>query len=125
MVTAFEWIALGLILFGMVIPFWFMSVIAGRTALRQAKEGGNPHQVMRYTELMDYLHSALKKSEAKAQSGASLVAAIRDLNNYPQHSDLTILFLEELSVTGTSKFDDLAKIEIKKIETKFLGFKND
>ena len=123
--SPFEWIALGLILFGMVIPFWLLTVIAGRTALRKDKEGGNPHRVMRYNEIMDYLHSAWKKSEAEGQNGASIIASIRELNNYPEHRDLTLLYLEEISVTGTSKFDDLVKIEIQNIEKYFLGLNDD
>jgi hypothetical protein len=80
---------------------------------------------MRYNEIMDYLHSAWKKSEAEGQNGASIIASIRELNNYPEHRDLTLLYLEEISVTGTSKFDDLVKIEIQNIEKYFLGLNDD
>lgn len=102
-----------------------MTVFASKTALRQSREGGNPNRVLRYNELMDYLHLVGNKSTEGGQNGASLVASIRELKNYPEHRDLTILYLEEISVTGTSKFDNLAKIEIKNIETYFLGFKDD
>lgn len=123
--NVFEWLALGLILFGMVIPFWIMTVLASKTAARQQKEGSSSHRVLRYNEVMDYLHTTLKKSSDQGQNGASLVAAIRELKSYPEHKDLTILYLEEITITGTSKFDDLAKAEIDSIETQFLGLKDE
>ncbi|MEM8919547.1 MAG: hypothetical protein AAGE37_11885 [Pseudomonadota bacterium] len=122
----FEWTVIGLIVFGMVIPFWLMTYFASKTAFFRMREGGKPDSTLRYNEVMDYLHSALKRSKSEASpNGASIVATIRELKKYPEHRDLTLLYLEEITITGNSKFDELAKIEIKDIEKKFLGSKND
>ena len=80
---------------------------------------------MRYNEVMDYLHSGLKRSKGDGLSGASLVATIRELENYPEHRDVTLLYLEEITITGSGKFDELAKNEIQKLETFLLGLKDD
>lgn len=124
-VTAFAWVAISLILFGMVIPFWVMTVFTAKIAKRQLVEQTSPQRVLCYNELMDYLHSAWKKSRAEGQNGASIVASIRELKNYPEHRDLTILYLEEITITGTSKFDDLAKAEIENVEAYLLGLNDD
>jgi hypothetical protein len=124
-VNAFGWTAVARILFGMVIPFWLMTYFAAKAARQQTKDRKTPDRVLRYNELMDYLHAAWKKSSAEGQNGASIIASIRELKNYPEHRDLTILYLEEINVTGTSKFDDLAKVEIKDVETYLLGLKDE
>ncbi|WP_221537709.1 hypothetical protein [Qipengyuania huizhouensis] len=122
-VNGFEWIVLGLILFGMVIPFWLMTYLTAKIS-RTSRDAG-PHRIMRYNEVMDYLHSGLKRSKIDGLSGASLVATIRELENYPEHRDVTLLYLEEITITGSGKFDELAKSEIQKLETYLLGLKDD
>ena len=74
---------------------------------------------------MDYLHDAFSKTNAESQNGASVVASIRESKKYPEHKDLTILYLEEVTVNGNGKFDKLTKAEIRDIEAKFLGLKDD
>ena len=122
MVSAFEWAAVGLILFGMVIPFWLMTYLTAK-AISKTPDAG-PHRILRYNSVMDYLHSALKKPKEESTCGASLVATIRELKKYPESRDLTILYLEEITVTGSGKFDDLARAEIRDVETYLLGLKD-
>ncbi len=121
MVNAFGWAALGLILFGMVIPFWMMSYVTTKIAVRWSVDGADESRIMRYNEVMDYLHSTLNRPKTDSQCGASLVASIRELKNFPEHRDLSVMYLEEINITGTGKFNDLAKLEIKKVESHLLG----
>jgi hypothetical protein len=122
-VNGFEWAVLGLILFGMVMPFWLVTYFTVK--LGSISRDAGPHHIMRYNEVMDYLHSGLKRPKGDGLSGASLVATIRELNNYPEHRDVTLLYLEEITITGSGKFDELAKSEIQKLETYLLGLKDD
>ncbi|KPP88112.1 hypothetical protein SAMN04515621_2900 [Erythrobacter sp. HL-111] len=127
MVSHFEWAAIGLILFGMVLPFWTLTVIALRRASKEPRRGEVPasERVLRYNAIMDYLHRACRKGPAEGQSGASFIAAVRELRNYPEHRDLTVLFLEEINVSGTGKFNELAKREIRAAEEYLLALKED
>lgn len=124
MVNGFAWIVLALILFGMVIPFWLMTYMTAKLAAKQSTDRISTHRIMHYNKLMDYLHGSLKRSASDGQFGASLVASIRELKNFPEHRDLSVLFLEEINVTGTGKFDDLMKIEIRGVEDFLLGQKH-
>lgn len=122
--SGFEWAVIGLILFGMVVPFWAITIVTGILASKQKKAIKSPDRLMRYLELLDYMHAAFKKSNAEGQNGASIVAAIRELRNFPEHRDLSILYLEEVTITGESKFDDLARTEINDVEAFLLACKD-
>jgi hypothetical protein len=126
-VSHFEWAAIGLILFGMVLPFWTLTAVALRRTRREGRRPQVPQteRVMRYNAIMDYLHRACRKGPAEGQSGASFIAALRELRNFPEHRDLTVLFLEEVNVSGPGKFNELAKREIRAAEEYLLGLKED
>jgi hypothetical protein len=127
-VSLFEWAALGLFLFGIVIPVWLLTIVAlRRTKQRNPRERlsfGN-NRVMRYNQLMDYLHAACRRARGESQSAAAFVATVRELREYPEYRDLSVLFLEEITVKGTGKFDELAKTEIRQVEEYLLAIKED
>ena len=49
-----------------------------------------------------------------------IIAGIRELRKFPEYRDATILFLDEISVTGDSHFDRLMKKEITELENVLL-----
>ena len=124
--TTFEWSALALITFGMVVPFWILAVLTifiaedGRRK-RRAQKATYVHD---YVELMQGIAKILKSDDGRF-NGPSLVAYLRDFKEYPQYRDATLLFLEEINVTGSSKFDDMVRNELKLIEADLLGLKDE
>ena len=47
------------------------------------------------------------------------------LREYPQYRDATLLFLEEITITGSGKWDNFCETEMKTIETDLLGLNHD
>ncbi|WP_298336879.1 hypothetical protein [uncultured Erythrobacter sp.] len=127
--TTFEWTVIGLILFGMVIPFWVMTVFAiilAEQARKQAKPSDRPIKVHDYSKLMTAFDELLHQPNKNGKfNGPTMVAYIRELREYPQYRDATLLFLEEISITGSNEFDEVCKTELKSIETHLLGLNDE
>lgn len=126
--TGFEWIALGLILFGMVIPFWLMTAFTvltyeqnRRRAARQDKRQSFVHE---YVELSTKMNEMLSSGD-KTLAGPALVAYLREFKKYPQYKDMSILYLESITITGNGRFDEIARIELKAIEEFLLGLNDE
>ena len=124
--TTFEWSALALITFGMVVPFWILAVLTIFIAEdgRRKRRAQKVTYVHDYVELMQGIAKILKSDDGRF-NGPSLVAYLRDFKEYPQYRDATLLFLEEINVTGSSKFDDMVRNELKLIEADLLGLKDE
>lgn len=123
MVSGLEWSVIALILFGMVIPFWllvFITVAAFRAIKREPSDG----RADKYARLMRELSDVLSKESYKF-NGPALIACLRDLKNFPEYRDASILFLDSISVTGKSKFDEMARTEIKAVDAYLLGLKDE
>ncbi|WP_162925173.1 hypothetical protein [Aurantiacibacter odishensis] len=118
----FEWIALGLIIFGMVIPFWMLVIITimAVEGNRKRDKSGNTSYVHDYARLVKSMNEDLKSGDGKF-NGPAMIAYLRDLRDYPQYREPTLLFLEEISITGSGKFDEVCKAELKSLETYLLG----
>ena len=54
-----------------------------------------------------------------------IIAGIRELRRFPEYRDATILFLDEISVTGSSHFDQLLKKEMTELENILLHVSDD
>ncbi|MBI1402647.1 MAG: hypothetical protein GC147_05480 [Porphyrobacter sp.] len=126
--SAFEWAAVGLILFGMVIPFWLMTAFAvinydqnRRRATKQDKRQSFVHE---YVELSTKMNEMLSSGK-DIIAGPALVAYLRELKKYPEYKDMSILFLESISITGDGRFDDIARNELKSTEVYLLGLNDD
>ena len=50
-----------------------------------------------------------------------VAATIRELENYPEYRTLSVLFLEEITITGTKKFDQVMRAELQSVEAALLG----
>jgi hypothetical protein len=125
--TAFEWAAAGLILFGMVLPFWIM-VIVTVSFVRQAN-AKTKQELARRSSAHDYakLTTEFGKFVSSGQrfNGPGAVAYVRELKSFPEYRDTTLLLLEEFNVSGTGKFDQVFRNELKEVEIYLLGLDND
>lgn len=126
--TAFEWTVVGLILFGMVIPFWLMTAFAvinyEQNRRRTAKEDKRQSFVHEYVELSTKMHEMLTSGKDNF-AGPALVVYLRELKKYPEYKDLSILYLESVSITGNGRFDDIARNELKATEDYLLGLNDE
>ncbi|MEP3227559.1 MAG: hypothetical protein ABJO01_16405 [Parasphingorhabdus sp.] len=120
--NVFEWSALGLILFGLVVPFWAIVVISAKGS-RQSKSFGPSARYFAYSKVMDTLMAELK--DGKTNRAPIVVASVRELKKYSEYRDISVLFLEEVSVNGNRKFDRVLEQELKTVEAEFLKVTND
>ena len=125
--TAFEWAAVGLILFGMVVPCWimvFLTISFVRLANTKTKQ-----ELARRPSAQDYakLTTEFGKfvSSGERFNGPGAVAYVRELKSYPEYRDTTLLLLEEFNVAGKGKFDEVFRNELKEVEIYLLGLEND
>ena len=125
--TTFEWTALALILFGMVAPFWIMVVVTV-SFVRQANEK-TKQELARRSSAHDYARLTTEfgrfVSSGERFNGPGAVAYVREMKNYPEYRDTTLLLLEEFNVSGTGKFDQVFRNELKEVEIYLLGLEND
>ena len=119
--TTFEWAALGTIVFGMVIPFWLMVIIT-LMFVEQNRKKNRPDRISfvhEYARLVKAMNEDLKSSDGRF-NGPAMVAYLKDLRNYPEYSQPTLLFLEEITITGNGKFDEVCKVELSNLEAYLL-----
>ena len=125
--TTFEWAAVGLVLFGMVVPCWIM-VFLTVSFVRLANEKTKQELALR-SSAHDYakLTTEFGKFISSGQrfNGPGAVAYIRELKSFPEYRDTTLLLLEELNVSGQGKFDQVFRNELKEVEIYLLGLDND
>jgi hypothetical protein len=125
--TTFEWTALALILFGMVAPFWIMVAVTV-SFVRQANEK-TKQELARRSSAHDYARLTTEfgkfVSSGERFNGPGAVAYVREMKNYPEYRDTTLLLLEEFNVSGTGKFDQVFRNELKEVEIYLLGLEND
>jgi hypothetical protein len=125
--TTFEWAAVGLILFGMVVPCWimvFLTVSFVRLANAKTKQ-----ELARQSSAHDYAKLTIEfgkfVSSGERFNGPGAVAYVRELKSFPEYRDTTLLLLEEFNVSGKGKFDEVFRNELKEVEIYLLGLEND
>ena len=126
--TTFEWTVIGLIVFGMVIPFWLMTVFAVLVAdqtRKITKPPSRPIKVHDYTKLMTAIDDLIHSKGSGSFNGPALQIYLREMKEYPDYKDTSLLFLEELSITGKSKWSDICRTEQKAVEQYLLELEND
>ena len=121
--SGFEWAALGLIVFGMVIPFWSMLILMA-FVVRKGRAANTASNVHDYVKLMESITESFARANGR-HDGPTMMAYLRELKEYPQYREPTLLFLESLSITGSGPFDLMCKKELKDLEIFLLGLKND
>ncbi len=88
-----------------------------------SRDEGPSARYFAYARLMNYLRTEIQ--DGVDGFGPLWAATVRELRNYPEFADLTVLYLEEITVTGTNKFDRVMEQELRETETFLLGLKND
>ncbi|QIQ86889.1 hypothetical protein [Erythrobacter sp.] len=126
--TTFEWTAIGLILFGMALPFWIMTLLTCIVLYQQqkiTKPPSRPIKVHDYTKLMVAIDDLIHSKGTGSFNGPALQTYLREMKQYPEYKDTSLLYLEELSITGKSKWSEICRTEQKAVEEHLLGLKND
>lgn len=114
MVSAFEWAIVALLFFGLVLPIWIF-FFAGFLS-RRMRSGKEPSsRYFAYARLLEYLHDEL--STGTVELGPLWMATLRELCKYPEYRDISLLYLEEVKITGSNKFDLLMEKELKDTES--------
>ncbi|MBA3864621.1 MAG: hypothetical protein C0517_11845 [Erythrobacter sp.] len=112
----------------MVIPFWIMVILTGivveQTRRKAKKELARQSYVHEYSELCIRLNGMLKSADGTF-NGPAMVVYLRELKKYPEYKDMSILFLESISITGDGRFDDIARNELKATEVYLLGLNDE
>jgi len=126
--TGFEWAALGLMLFGMVIPFWIMviltTIVLELERKKQKAATARQSYVHEYAKLCIDLNSQLKAADGTF-NGPAFVAYLRELKSYPEYKDMSIIMLEAITITGEGRFDEIARNELKATEIYLLGLNDE
>lgn len=106
----------GFVAFG--IPAWIFALSVYRAGNKPRKEEPSV-RYFAYTQLLTYLHDVVREGEPGF--GPMWMATVRELRNYPEYADVTILYLEEINITGSRKFDRIMKRELKETEAFLLA----
>ena len=113
-------IASGLALLGFGVPAWIFAIGIYFAAKRPRKEEPGS-RYFAYVRVRDRLLDELKGETKRAPV---IVATIRELRNFPEYRDISVLFLEEVNVTGNKKFDRVLERELKETEASLLNHGN-
>ena len=120
MVSAFEIGILAVAFAGLVIPAWVIAY-AALTAARRPQVAEPNKRFFAYAELLKSLHGQLDFKTRTVVNGPLFAATVRELENYPEYRTLSVLFLEEINITGTKKFDQVMRAELQSVEAALLG----
>ncbi|KUO49514.1 MAG: hypothetical protein APF78_11910 [Sphingomonadales bacterium BRH_c3] len=126
--TTFEWAAIGLMVFGMVIPFWIVTIltlIVADQTRKMTKPPSRPIKVHDYTKLMVAIDDLIHSDGTGTFNGPALQIYLREMKHYPEYKDTSLLYLEELSISGTKKWSVICRTEQKAVEEYLLGLEND
>lgn len=117
-VTAFEWALIVFLFAGLIVPAW-LSVSLLKAAIKRPRQEVPGARYFAYVRLLDSIHSGI--ATGTVDNGAIWAASIRELRNFPEYRDLSLLYLEEITITGSSKFDAIMKSELEVTEGLLLG----
>ncbi len=129
MVSTFEALVLGLLFFGAIVPIWGLLGVLYVTERRRgrfletARRGED--SITRLDAYTRIIHSILDEIKNTENRAPVLIACVRELSSFPEYRDLTVLLLDEISVTGSTHFDQLMKQEMTRLETSLLESKHE
>ncbi|MEO0464168.1 MAG: hypothetical protein AAF127_13640 [Pseudomonadota bacterium] len=121
--SPFEIGILALAFVGFVVPAW-LAVLTYMKAASRPKEQEPNKRYFAYAELLKSLHAQMDLKTRTVRNGPLFAATVRELANYPEYRNLSVLFLEEITVTGTKKFDNVVRAELKTVEADLLEAEN-
>ncbi|WP_379554454.1 hypothetical protein [Qipengyuania sp. DGS5-3] len=122
--TMFEWAAVALIVFGMVIPFWVMTLLTMIVLYQQRKIFKPPSRQIKvhdYTQLMVAIDDLIHSDGKASFNGPALQTYLREMKHYPEYRETSLLYLEDLSISGAKKWSTICKAEQKAVEHYLLG----
>lgn len=122
MVTTFEAAIIAILAVGFVIPAWVMAFSFRERAKAIRVEEPNK-RYFAYAALLQSLHAQLDPQSKTVRNGPLFAATVRELANYPEYRSFSVLFLEEITITGTRKFDQVVRAELKAVEAQLLDIK--
>lgn len=122
MVTTFEVAIIAILAVGFVIPAWVMALSFRERAKAIRVEEPNK-RYFAYAALLQSLHAQLDPQSKTVRNGPLFAATVRELANYPEYRSFSVLFLEEITITGTRKFDQVVRAELKAVEAQLLDIK--
>ena len=121
--TVFEWTVIGLIVIGVVVPFWIMIGLVVVVSRRRYQPVILPSgRASQYAVLMrEFAHAFNNNNKDRKLDGPVLVACIRDLKTFPEYKDASIRLLEGININGNGVFVDMIKTEMRTVENHLLG----
>ena len=122
MVTSFETAILAILAIGFVVPAWVLAFAFRERAKAIRVEEPNK-RYFAYATLLQSLHAQLDPNSKTVRNGPLFAATVRELANYPEYRSFSVLFLEEINITGTRKFDNVVRAELKAVEAELLDMK--
>ena len=122
MVTPFEIAIIAVLAIGLVIPAWVLAFAFRDRAKAMRLEEPNK-RYFAYAALLQSLHQQLDPKSQQVRNGPLFAATVRELANYPEYRSFSVLFLEEINITGTRKFDNVVRAELKAVEAQLLDVK--
>ena len=120
--TQFEWGILVVLTVSFVVPAWIMA-FALRDRAKSIREDEPNKRYFAYASLLQSLHAQLDPNSKTVRNGPLFAATVRELANYPEYRSFSVLFLEEINITGTRKFDNVVRAELKAVEAQLLDIK--
>ena len=123
MVSTLEWILVALILLG-IVPAWLLGLAAFLSSRKPQREEPGA-RCAAYINLLETLYPKSGEGDFSISNGAIWGACLRELKQYPEYADLSLLLLEEINITGSRKFDEVMRADLKSVESYLLGLRNE
>lgn len=120
--TPFEVALIAVLAIGLVVPAWVFA-FAFRDRARAVRVEEPNKRFFAYASLLQGLHAQLDPKSQQVRNGPLFAATVRELANYPEYRSFSVLFLEEINITGTRKFDNVVRAELKAVEAQLLDAK--
>ena len=123
--SLFEGLLLFLAFLGIGIPAWILAMAVYRVAASASDDYRSQHYLA-YFRLIEYIRNHFDAGKDRSNTnnnifGPLFVATVRELKEYPKFADITLLYLEEIKVTGSNKFDRVMETELRDTEKYLLG----
>lgn len=118
--STIEGLVLGLLLLA-VVPNWVILILfyIGRIRSLEQRQK-NQHSIARFEAYIRIVNAILDELKQEQNRAPVIIAGLRELQVFTEYRDITVLLLDEISVTGHSHFDQLMKKELTSLETSLL-----
>ena len=116
-----EALVLCLLFFGALVPNWVVLFVLFSVKRSQPLERKrNEQPTARFEAYIRIVNAILDELKQEQNRAPVIIAGLRELRVFTEYRDITVLLLDEISVTGHSHFDQLMKKELASLETSLL-----